>query len=220
VSRIQLKNIAINPPATVCLLIGAAFIARAQSPVDYKTQIDPIFSKYSCKQCHGGDGGLSLDTYQHLLTTGFSAPVVVPKDTNCVLVRRLKGLNLPRMPQSGPITSAELQLIIRWIKEGAAETATIVQFSEIPISKFALDQNYPNPFNPNTAIRFSIAKSEFVVLTLYDVLGHEVETLVAEQLPGGKYEITFDAGKHPSGVYLYCIRAGEFTQARMMMLIK
>ncbi len=211
---------AINPLAIVCLLIAATFVARAQSPVDYKTQIDPLFSKYSCKQCHGGDAGLFLDTYQHLLTTGFSKPVVVPRDTNCVLIRRLKGLIQPRMPQSGPITSADLQLIIRWIKEGAAETATIVQFNEMPISTFALDQNYPNPFNPNTAIRFSIAKSEFVVLTLYDVLGHEVETLVAQQLPGGKYEITFDAGKHPSGVYLYSMRAGGFTQARTMMLIK
>jgi hypothetical protein len=104
--------------------------------------------------------------------------------------------------------------------EGAAETATIVQFDEMPVSTYALDQNYPNPFNPNTAIRFSIAKSEFVVLTLYDVVGHEVETLVARQLPAGNYEITFDAGKHPSGVYLYCMRAGEFTQARTMMLIK
>ncbi len=203
----------------MCLLIGATFLARAQSPVDYKTQIDPIFSKYSCKQCHGGDANLFLDTYQHLLTTGISAPVVVSKDTNCVLVRRLKGL-LPRMPQSGPITSAELQLIIRWIKEGAAETATIVQFNDTPVSTFALDQNYPNPFNPNTVIRFSIAKSEFVVLRLYDLLGHEVETLVARQLPGGKYEITFDAGKYPSGVYLYCMRAGEFIQARTMILIK
>ena len=195
------------------------FLARAQSPVNYKTQIDPIFSKYSCKQCHGGDAGLFLDTYQHLLTTGISAPVVVPNDTNCVLVRRLKGL-LPRMPQSGPIASAELQLIIRWINEGAAESPTIVQFNEVPISTYALNQNYPNPFNPNTAIRFSIAKPEYVVLTLYDVLGHEVETLVAQQLRGGKYEITLDAGKHPSGVYLYCMRAGEFTQARTMVLIK
>lgn len=201
------------------LLIGAALLARAQSPVDYKTQIDPIFGKYNCKQCHGGDAGFFLDTYKHLMTTGISAPVVVSKDTNSVLVRRLKGL-LPRMPQSGPITSAELQLIIRWIKEGAAETATIVQFSEMPISSFALDKNYPNPFNPITVIHFSIAKSEFVMLSVYDILGRQIETLVSRQLRPGNYEITFDAWKHPSGVYLYYMKAGEFTQVRTMMVIK
>ena len=210
----------ISPLAIVCLMLGATFICSAQAPVDYRTQIDPIFSKYNCKQCHGGDGGLTLDTYHNLLTTGFSAPVVVAKDTNSVLVRRLKGLIQPRMPLSGSVTTAELQLIIRWIAEGAAETATIVQFNQMPVSAFGLDQNYPNPFNPNTVIRFSIAKSEFVVLKLYDDLGHELETLVEKELPVGKHEISFNAGKYPSGVYLYWIRAGEFTQTRTMMLIK
>lgn len=55
---------------------------------------------------------------------------------------------------------------------------------------------------------------------LHNVLGRELETMVAQQLPGGIYEIAFDAGKHPSGVYFYCIRAGGFTQARTMMLVK
>lgn len=216
----HLKITARNWITLLCLLIAVACPVRTQSVVDYKSQIDPIFAKYNCKGCHGGDGGLFVDTYQHLFSTGFHAPVVVPRDTDCVLVRRLKGLTQPRMPQSGPISSAELQLIVQWVKEGASETATLVQSHETFVPRFALDQNYPNPFNPSTAIRFSIPRSAYVVVTVYNIMGDELETLVAQELPGGTYSSMFDAGKYATGLYIYTIRAGEFNQARTMMLLK
>lgn len=89
----------------------------------------------------------------------------------------------------------------------------------IPDNYF-LSQNYPNPFNPNTKIQFSIPKSEFVTLSVYDILGREVKNLVNKKLDAGNYEINFTAENLPSGVYLYKIIAGNYTESKKMLLVK
>lgn len=88
------------------------------------------------------------------------------------------------------------------------------------VSDFNLEQNYPNPFNPTTSIKFTVPTSEFVSLKVYDVLGNEVSTLVNEQKAPGAYEVRFDAGNLSSGVYIYKLQAGNFTQTRKLMLMK
>ena len=88
------------------------------------------------------------------------------------------------------------------------------------VSDFSLEQNYPNPFNPSTSIKFSVPSSEFVSLKVYDVLGNEVSTLVNEQKAPGNYEVRFEAGNLASGVYIYTLKAGNFTQTRKLMLMK
>jgi photosystem II stability/assembly factor-like uncharacterized protein len=87
-------------------------------------------------------------------------------------------------------------------------------------SDYKLDQNYPNPFNPVTTINYSIPKSSEVKITVYDMLGHEVTTLVNEYKNAGNYSIVFDAERYASGVYYYRITAGDFTAAKKMTLIK
>jgi hypothetical protein len=87
-------------------------------------------------------------------------------------------------------------------------------------TKFDLSQNYPNPFNPTTEIKFQIAKTGYVTLKVYDVLGREVRTLVNENLPPGNYEKTFDAGGLSSGIYLYRLQAGSFIETRKLMLLR
>jgi hypothetical protein len=88
------------------------------------------------------------------------------------------------------------------------------------VSDINLEQNYPNPFNPSTSIKFTVPASEFVTLKVYDVLGNEVATLVNEQKAPGTYEVRFDAGDLASGVYVYKMQAGNFTQTRKLMLMK
>ncbi|MGE5436219.1 MAG: YCF48-related protein, partial [Syntrophothermus sp.] len=88
------------------------------------------------------------------------------------------------------------------------------------ISHYSLSQNYPNPFNPNTTIRYSIPKQNFVSLKIYDVLGNEVAQIVNEEKPAGKYEVSFNASGLSSGVYFYRINSGEFSQVKKLLLLK
>jgi hypothetical protein len=87
-------------------------------------------------------------------------------------------------------------------------------------SAFILGQNYPNPFNPVTKINYDIPKTAAVKLTVYDLLGREVKTLINELKNPGRYEVTFDGSNLSSGVYFYRINADAFSDIRKMVLIK
>ena len=89
-----------------------------------------------------------------------------------------------------------------------------VETEETNPSVFSLEQNYPNPFNPSTKIKFSIPQSSDVVLKVYDILGNEIETLVNEEKPAGKYEVEFNASDLPSGVYFYRLKAETFFESK------
>jgi hypothetical protein len=86
--------------------------------------------------------------------------------------------------------------------------------------QFELAQNYPNPFNPVTKIRFTIADRQLTIVSVYDLLGQEVATLVNEVKEPGTYEVAFDASGLASGVYLYRLQSGDFTQIRRMTVLK
>lgn len=87
-------------------------------------------------------------------------------------------------------------------------------------NSFSLEQNYPNPFNPTTTISYSLSKTNFVTLKIFDELGREVTTLVNENKLPGKYEAKFDGTKLSSGVYLYQMTAGNFVETKKLVLIK
>ena len=93
--------------------------------------------------------------------------------------------------------------------------------SKIP-SKYSLSQNYPNPFNPITKIKFDIAANSVgqTFLSVYDILGREIATLVNEQLQPGSYEVTFDGSNLPSGVYFYKLISGNFILTKKLVLLK
>jgi hypothetical protein len=90
---------------------------------------------------------------------------------------------------------------------------------EIP-AKFNLYQNYPNPFNPVTNIKFDVAKSSFVKLFVYDVLGREVESLVNNEMKAGSYEVNWNASSLNSGIYFIKFKAGDFTDIKRVALVK
>jgi hypothetical protein len=96
---------------------------------------------------------------------------------------------------------------------------TYVDKSEIPTT-FALYQNYPNPFNPSTTISYDLPERARVKLSVYNILGQEVATLVnAEQEPG-RYDVKFDASGLPSGIYFYTLQTPYFTKTNKMVLVK
>ncbi len=87
-------------------------------------------------------------------------------------------------------------------------------------AKFALSQNYPNPFNPTTQINYSVPRSSFVTLKIYNVLGQEVATLFSGMQKAGNFIAEFNASRLASGVYFYRLNAGTFTSVKKMMLLK
>ena len=107
------------------------------------------------------------------------------------------------------------------------ETPTKVESqenAEIPTT-FALKQNYPNPFNPTTQIRFEMPSSQLVKLSVFNVLGQKVKTLVNKQLSAGKYSFEWDGTNESgnlvsSGVYFYRFETPAFTQVHKMMYIR
>ena len=85
---------------------------------------------------------------------------------------------------------------------------------------FALEQNYPNPFNPSTTINFSLAHSSMVKLTIYNILGQRVGTLVNSPLEAGPHSVKFNASNLATGVYFYRLEAGSYQSNKKMLLLK
>jgi hypothetical protein len=100
------------------------------------------------------------------------------------------------------------------------KSATSVQTIPGVARVYSLEQNYPNPFNPSTKINFSIPVQSNVELTVFNILGQKVATLVNESLKAGNHSVTFDASKIASGMYFYRIEAGQFASTKKMLLMK
>ncbi len=89
------------------------------------------------------------------------------------------------------------------------------------VENYLLYQNYPNPFNPTTTIKFAVKERSHVLLKIYDMRGREIMTLIDGDYQRGQYETTLDAQGQPSGVYFYCINAGEqYNDVKKMLLLK
>jgi len=90
---------------------------------------------------------------------------------------------------------------------------------EIP-TKYTLSQNYPNPFNPSTSIKYTMPKSGFVSLKVYDILGREIANLVNQYKQAGTYIVDFNASALTSGMYFYKIETNDFVAVKKMVLVK
>jgi len=91
--------------------------------------------------------------------------------------------------------------------------------SALPLT-FDLEQNYPNPFNPITTINYQLAEKSYVKLTVLDLNGRVVATLVDREIAAGRYTVKFDGSHLSSGVYVYQLVAGDVTMTRKMTLLK
>jgi spore coat protein CotH len=105
---------------------------------------------------------------------------------------------------------------LEWIDEQAMRADDDHQL----IRSYSLDPAYPNPFNPTTTIEFSIPQTEFVTVKVYNLVGHEITTLINDELFTGNYSIKWDGSRQPSGLYLVQIESGSFIKTRKMVLLK
>ncbi len=88
---------------------------------------------------------------------------------------------------------------------------------------FSLEQNYPNPFNPATTISFTVdhsAEGRITELSVFDLLGKKLATLVRRPLRAGRYTVTWSGIDHPTGIYLYRLSSGSFSETKKMLLVK
>ena len=85
---------------------------------------------------------------------------------------------------------------------------------------FTLEQNYPNPFNPSTKVTFSLAKSGFTILNVYNILGQKVASLVSGNLQAGTHEVNFNAANLSSGIYIYRLESNANVATKKMILLK
>jgi anthranilate phosphoribosyltransferase len=105
-------------------------------------------------------------------------------------------------------------------------TASFVKVSAVDEKRrsvpetFDLLPNFPNPFNPTTVIGFQLPAARVVHLVVLDLLGQRVATLVEGKQEAGYHEVTFDASRLSSGIYLYRLQAGDFIRTRRLLLVK
>jgi hypothetical protein len=110
--------------------------------------------------------------------------------------------------------------------EGVGEVTALDDISTIEVpDKFALDQNYPNPFNPTTTIAFHLDKNETVKLTIYDIMGRQIRTLVNNRMDRGSHLVIWDGKNNfgqpvATGTYIYTLSTGNRHEMKRMTLIK
>jgi hypothetical protein len=85
---------------------------------------------------------------------------------------------------------------------------------------YYLFQNFPNPFNASTVIKYALPEASHVRIDIYDILGRNIATLVDGDNPAGYNQVLWEPGEMASGMYFYMIRAGEYSEAKKMLLIK
>ncbi|NIR69773.1 T9SS type A sorting domain-containing protein [candidate division KSB1 bacterium] len=126
------------------------------------------------------------------------------------------------LDEISPFTATDIKYRLKQIDlDGTFEYHGPIEvfFGEMP-DQPVLAQNYPNPFNPTTTIQFAIGQRVEVKLTVFDVLGRKLDTLVDETLDSGAYKVKFEAKGYPSGTYYYRLEAGEFVETKKLTLLR
>lgn len=140
---------------------------------------------------------------------GFSAGATTVADGSY----RLIGVVGAAVPTSGQVLIQRKQFNRQELRLSGGS------LGEVP-EVFSLRANYPNPLRTTTTLRFGLPEDTHVRLTVYDLLGRAVGTVVDKVEPAGIHLKVFDASRLPSGLYLYRLEAGDFSQVRTMMVVR
>jgi len=188
---------------------------------------DTNFNRYGMYQGSGGDSVTYL--IPSLPNTEYQITVEVCYQTvKTELVEHIRPINNGDINRFVAMYDALPNIPFIMKQEVLDIITTGVEDGNSSVKEFSLEQNYPNPFNPSTTIRYSIPsviasgakQSQLVTLTVYDLLGREVATLVNEEKPAGNYEVEFSSEGLTSGLYFYKLQAGSFTETKKMLLLK
>jgi hypothetical protein len=117
------------------------------------------------------------------------------------------------------VGGSDIGIVIDNISLKVPVTSVKAQNERIP-KKFELGNNYPNPFNPKTIINYNLPITHFVDISIYNLIGQKVATLISENKNAGYHQVEWDATSFASGVYYYRIQAGDFQDVKKMILIR
>ncbi len=123
------------------------------------------------------------------------------------------------LPEAGQLPAIGTVFLLDDLKFDGAVGIRPIADGQIP-GQMELRQNYPNPFNPSTTIEFSLPEATSAKLTIYNMLGEVVATLVDQPMAAGSYRYEWSANNLPSGVYVYQLTAGNVSQSKKLMLTR
>ena len=103
---------------------------------------------------------------------------------------------------------------------GSYNYSQIIEVDGVTVSTIQLQQNYPNPFNPNTTIKYQLGNDGFVNLKVFNSLGEQVAEPVNQFQKGGSHQLIFEAKDLPSGIYVYQLSSGNYTESKKMILLR
>jgi hypothetical protein len=104
-------------------------------------------------------------------------------------------------------------------RTAAGGSSVTLNSGKLPLTT-ELSQNYPNPFNPTTVIGYTIAANSHVTLTVFDIVGNTIATLVDERQDAGRHQARFNASTLSSGIYFYKLRADGYTAVKKLTVMK
>ena len=164
--------------------------------------------------------GLQPGGYWVILERRFPAPLHDSSGGHIVFVG---AIHFERPTKTGKIASVSADSgDVSWssFQTGCIPDLVVDDVSQVP-SQFSLSQNYPNPFNPSTTIQFRLQVASFVVIKVFDMLGREIRTLLAEHRSPGTHSLSFNLGPEPSSGIYYCrMVAGSFAATRRLVLLR
>ncbi|HEX9971099.1 MAG TPA: T9SS type A sorting domain-containing protein [bacterium] len=177
----------------------------------------------------------ALDAYQKILREFQDQSEVV-----AIVKARVKNTSIRNAPKDATIDGRELTSDIRqsahpfvqWYKDNfhfvdlrvhekpAVIKVVIISDSRVLPTEWELRQNYPNPFDPATTIEYSLPIAANIELTIYDLQGRKVATLVNASQKAGFYYVKFNYRELPDSVYLYCIRSDRYKATKKMVIMR
>ncbi len=195
---------------------GAGMFRSTDYGNTWEASYDGLNSRY-IYHIHVGDDGI-------VYASGWSAGVFASTDNGQSWISGgLEGLGI-NLVYSNSTSTKGIESRIYAASANGTIYYTDVPFtsveSEAIVYNYDLQQNYPNPFNPSTTISYQIPTDGIVTLKIYDILGREITTLLNEYKTKGKYNIQFNAKNLASGMYIYQLKSGNYTNAKKLMLIK
>jgi len=213
-----------NVPTVSTIASGTAWLSLVNDTLNYQITIAGLMSANNASHFHLAAKGVNGNVVEPITFSDSTATSTWANLSSTDLSALVKGniyinihtFNHPGGEIRGQVIASDFDSVTSIL----TGVKNVLGSNSIPV-KYELYQNYPNPFNPTTVVRYNIPAGGLVSLKVYDVLGREVATLVNKFQQAGNYNVEFNYAKQlSSGIYLYRLNAGNFSQTKKMILLK